>query len=283
MLRLNLPIHSFENALDHCIAGIASYMPLRSKLHEGKTALIEAGVQYSDAARRGELFRMLPFLGDPTDVVAESITKKEFVKAYDQYFVPEEKPARSVYDSILNAAQEMCPFCGGIGMPRNLDHFLPKAFFPLFSVLPLNLVPACRDCNMDGKAESYASVADDQPIQPYLDRAHFFDEQWVFAAYHPYPDGLSGSFSYFVAPPSHWSEVDKNRASNHFESFGLAKRYAVKAAEHAGVVLLQMRRMEAAGVGRAEIEHILLQPGIAAAPFANHWLRGMHQALIEIG
>jgi hypothetical protein len=83
-----------------------------------------------------------------------------------KYFVPEEKPARTIYDSLLNSAKEKCPFCGGIGTPRNLDHFLPKAHFPQFSVLPRNLIPACRDCNMDGKGHAFATNAEDQIILP---------------------------------------------------------------------------------------------------------------------
>lgn len=39
-----------------------------------------------------------------------------------------------------------CPMCGGSGA-RTLDHYLPQAHFPEFSVLSLNLLPSCGICN----------------------------------------------------------------------------------------------------------------------------------------
>lgn len=39
-----------------------------------------------------------------------------------------------------------CPMCGGSGA-RTLDHYLPQAHYPEFSVLSLNLIPSCGICN----------------------------------------------------------------------------------------------------------------------------------------
>jgi len=209
------------------------------------------------------------------------LKKSELVKIYDQYFVPEDKPARKIYDALLNAAKEKCPFCGGIGTPRNLDHFLPKAHFPQFSVLPRNLVPTCRDCNMDGKGHSFAKSAEDQIIQPYSDNDRFFSEQWVFAIYHVSSDEEPGEFEYYVSPPEYWPEVDKRRVRKHFEDFKLAKRYATKAAEQLGTVLRQIESIEQLRLDSRDIHSIILQPGVDAAPFVNHWQKGMYQALIH--
>ena len=43
-------------------------------------------------------------------------------------------------------------------------------------------------------------------------------------------------------------EVDKQRVRKHFADFGLARRYATKAAEHLGTVLLQIRSLQQAGL-----------------------------------
>ena len=280
MLRLNEPVHTYEQSLDDCGSGIARYMPLKMKLSNGKLDLLAAGGQYSVAGRAGNLSSFAPFLGSAVDVVIADITKEELVKVYDQYFVPEDKVARRVYDAIMNSAQEKCPFCGGIGTPRNLDHFLPKAYFPQFTVLPINLVPACWDCNMDGKGHTIAATAEDQPIQPYLDDAKFFNEQWVFAAYHAGANGAHGEFEYFTSPPIHWSVVERTRVARHFENFDLAKRYSVKAAEQLATVFGQIDRMKSKGLGEEDVRHVLLEPGVAQAPFINHWQRGMYQALM---
>jgi len=280
MIRLNEPSYSFEQSLDDCVSDIAAYMPLRSKMGNAKGALLKAGDGYSDASRRGRLFEIAPFLGDAAEIVIAAMTKAELVKIYDQYFVPEGKIARRVYDSILSSSLEKCPFCGGIGTPRNIDHFLPKSLFPQFSVLPYNLVPACRDCNMDGKADAFARSADSQPIQPYLEASRFFDEQWVYASY--YVDRLDapGRFEYFVSAPNEWEDVDKKRVESHFSNFDLARRYSVKAAEHVATVHAQMQKMRAVGLSEETIKTVLLKPGVDRAPFINHWQRAMYQALM---
>lgn len=39
-----------------------------------------------------------------------------------------------------------CPYCG-MDTPRTIDHYLPKADFPEFSIYPPNLIPCCGYCN----------------------------------------------------------------------------------------------------------------------------------------
>lgn len=283
MMRLSEIPYSFEQSLDECVAGITGNKELHSKLVSGREALLALETQYADAARVGELYKIQPIIsGEELDpFVISGMKKSELVKIYDQYFVPVEKPARKVYDALMNAAKESCPFCGGIGTPRNLDHFLPKANFPQFSVLPSNLVPSCRDCNMDGKAANFAREAEEQIIQPYMDSDDFFNVQWIFAHFHRKGKEAPGEFEYYVDPPEIWPEVDKKRARHHFESFALSKRYATKAAQMLGTVLRQVESMRSAGCDSGTIRIILLQPGVDGAPFVNHWQTGMYQALIE--
>lgn len=283
MMRLSEPQYSVEQTLEECVAGITGNAALREKLTSSKPELTAVGDEYLNAVGTGEL-HTIPAINTDVDedpVVINTLKKSELVKIYDQYFVPEDKPARKIYDALLNAAKEKCPFCGGIGTPRNLDHFLPKAHFPQFSVLPRNLVPACRDCNMDGKGHAFATKAEDQIIQPYADKDRFFIEQWIFATYHTGTNEEPGNFIYFTSPPEGWPDVDKLRARKHFEDFDLAKRYATKAAELLGTVLNQVTVMEQAGLDKGVIRSVLLQPAVDAAPFANHWQKGMYQALIK--
>lgn len=282
-MRLSEPQYSFEQTLDKCVAGITGDAALQLKLASSKPNFTVVEAEYLNAAGTGALHTILSINTDvdADPVVINLLKKSELVKIYDQYFVPEKKPARKIYDALLNAAKEKCPFCGGIGTPRNLDHFLPKAHFPQFSVLPHNLVPACRDCNMDGKAHSFATNAADQIIQPYADNDRFFIDQWIFATFHAGNDEEPGEFEYYTSPPEGWSEVDKLRVKKHFEDFDLAKRYGTKAAEHLGTVLNQIATMERVGLDVGVIQGVLLQPGVDAAPFINHWQKGMYQALMH--
>ena len=56
---------------------------------------------------------------------------------------------RSRQDRILAGT---CQYCC-VGKPNSIDHYLPKADFPEFSVFALNLLPCCGECN--GKKGNY--------------------------------------------------------------------------------------------------------------------------------
>ncbi len=282
MIKLGNPLHSLETILEVCEEGITGNRGLKAKLSVNRSNLIPFGQQYFEAANTGGLYATLKYDAPcyKNSFLVGMLTKNELVKLYEQYFVAKDKPARSIYDSLLNAAKEQCPFCGGIGNPRNLDHFLPKNHFPQFSLVPHNLVPSCRDCNMDGKGQAYSTRAHEQIIQPYADNDYFFQEQWVYANYHDDHDGEPGYFEYYVHAPEGWPENDKNRAMKHFSSFDLAKRYSTQAGKQLKTVLSQIGRQQKRGVPTGEIIEDLLTPGIEEAQFVNHWQCGMYQALI---
>jgi hypothetical protein len=281
MMRLSPPESDFSATIDECIKGITGNKAFKAKMVTARPDLITAGIDYIAAGDVGELHTIDPVDTNTTKdpVVVGTLIKSELVNLYDYYFRNEDKEARVIYDKLLNSAHEKCPFCGGIGTPRNLDHFLPKAHFPQYSVFPQNLVPSCRDCNMDGKAEAFATAPGDQLIQPYVDHDRFFVNQWIFAEYTTTSPNIPGTISYFVDAPKYWIQTYKDRVKKHFDDFNLAKRYSVKAAELLGTTLGQVSSMQNRGIGNDVIRDILLKPGIDNAPFVNHWQKGMFQAL----
>lgn len=105
-------------------------------------------------------------------------------KIYDQKFAKENSIGRKYYNLIMGNAKGRCPICGG-GKLKNLDHFLPKSKYPLLCVTPINLIPTCRDCNMEKGAE----VSDDYyaiPFHPYLEA---MTDKWIECTLVFYPDG----------------------------------------------------------------------------------------------
>ncbi|SAK48492.1 hypothetical protein AWB79_01295 [Caballeronia hypogeia] len=280
MMRLNKPQRDFGATLDECIAGITGNNAFKKKMIASKPDLVHAGTAYIAAGSAGELYAIAPIstaIKDP--IVVGTLVKSELVNLYEYYFRNEEKESRATYDKLLNSAHEQCPFCGGIGTPRNLDHFLPKAHFPQFSTFPQNLVPSCRDCNMDGKAVAFATRAEDQLIQPYVDHDRFFTTQWIFAKCVLDSSNRPVSIHYYVNPPQEWDQVHKDRVQKHFDDFGLAKRFSVKAAQLLATTLAQIASLTNLRLSNSAIRTALLIPGINNAPFINHWQRGMFEAL----
>lgn len=281
MLRLNKPVYSFKNVLDEIGQGIGK-PDFAQKILDAENALLREEKQYLLHASHCELFKFLPLPADykEGDEVLEKLSKAEFKKLYEDYFRDKDKPARKIYDNLLNASQHHCPFCGGIGVPRNLDHFLPKNNFPQFSVLPCNLIPSCRDCNMDGKGTQFARSATEQIIHPYLDDDVFFNEQWIFATYHA-PDNPDdpGVVEYFALPPSSWSEVNQKRARKHFASFDLGNRYAIQASDQLPETLQQIKNLQKLALSAEQIGDTLFPEKSSANLFPNHWRKIMYQAL----
>lgn len=277
MRKLQLPACTARDAIEICIKGIG-LKDLKRRVDSDKDELLSCAAIYEDGARNGQLSGIVALskTAGENPLVSKELKKKELVGLYENYFRKIGKPGRQLYDALMVAADEKCPMCGGIGRPRNLDHFLPKAFFPQFSVLPINLVPACRDCNMDGKGEAYAQRECEQLIHPYLDSELFFTDQWIACeviASDPWV------LRYHPSPPENWSDVDSLRAIKHFNDFDLAKRYSILAAEELSTVL-SVRSGFLKDTTPEEFAEYLHSVGDAQLT-VNHWKATMYKSLAE--
>lgn len=286
MKRLALPNISFNDMLVKCSEGMEQ-VNVRNSFISVFPTFFAKEQQYQALSLAGNLYaypKVTP-LTNTTPVVGH-LTKIKLVNLYENNLRDKDKPARDYYDALLVSSGERCPFCGDIGQTKNLDHFLPKAHFPEFSVMPLNLVPSCRDCNMGEKGQAYATVEDDQAIHPYVDKDIFYQEQWVYAEY---IDEDDGAVVYFVQCPAAWSQEEKNRAENHFNSLDLANRYSLEAGKHLSEVIDQKNAFVDVILGfnpQATSQAIKdafvianLQPVINSGQFSNHWKKVMYQCL----
>lgn len=286
MKRLALPNISFNDMLVKCSEGMEQ-VNVRNNFISVFPTFHAKEQQYQALSLAGNLYtypKANPLAGN-TEVVGH-LTKTKLINLYENNLRNKDKPARDYYDALLVSTGERCPFCGDIGHTKNLDHFLPKAHFPEFSVMPLNLVPSCRDCNMGEKGQAYATVEDDQTIHPYVDKDIFYQEQWVYAEFVNEDDG---ALRYFVQCPDAWSPEEKNRADNHFNCLDLANRYGLEAGKHLSEVIDQKNAFVDVILGfdpQASTQAIKnafvdanLRPVIDSGQFANHWKKVMYQCL----
>ncbi|PTO53912.1 endonuclease [Vibrio splendidus] len=283
MLKLNMPSYFIADVIKICSEGITGNYSLRDRLGGNLKRCRTDESGYIKHAEKGDLYRIVPLPGPKTKnhIIIDGMYKSDFIKLYENYFRNQSKPGRAVYDSLMVASDEKCPYCGGIGRPRNLDHYLPKAHYPQFSILPVNLVPSCRDCNMDGKGEGYAKTEAEQVIQPYLDDDRYFDEPWLFARYKPDNNGEPGVIEYFVSPPDYWEDDQKKRVEKHFEEFDLALRFSKEAGPRLATLLSQYRGLLDLQIDAESSKGVIFQRTIDESPFVNHWERVMCLALME--
>jgi len=288
MKRLDPPNISFKDMLVKCSEGMEQ-INIRNDFISIFPTFYAKEEQYQALSLAGNLYtypKVNPLIN--TTQVVGHLTKIKLVNLYENNLRNKDKPARDYYDALLVSSGERCPFCGDIGHTKNLDHFLPKAHFPEFSVMPLNLVPSCRDCNMGEKGQAYATISDEQTIHPYIDKDIFFQEQWVFAEY---IDEDDGAFQFYVNCPDTWSQVDRNRAANHFNNLDLASRYRLEAGKHLSEVIdqknaftqtiLRLAPEVTLQAIKSEFINSNLMPIIQSGQFSNHWKKVMYQCLVN--
>lgn len=272
-----MPVDDIEISLGACAESILD-LSLKERVDKSLKGMLWRSDEYKELADSGRLYTIMPI--DPScvaeEILIEGLTKEELKDLYS-YNMVKRPPGKKVYDRILNAT-EKCPYCGGIGRPRNLDHFLPKTHYPQFSVLPINLIPSCRDCNMDGKGSTYADEYEKQVIHPYLDAPKFFEEKWISAEYIP----ENGVFRFFVCPPENWLSQDKRRVEYHFSSFDIAKRYSREAASELIILTGQVRSLLEKGLGQDDIKNSIIKQVIDMALSPNWWKSVMYCSVMNL-
>lgn len=235
MWPLDPPALSARDSYDTCVRGTRD-VQRRGQLLTAGGSVEAAGERFRQAARQWTLHEL-----DSQEFTVPGIAPGDLVRwAYDNGMVGS-KDGRAVYEQILGAApDERCPLCGH-GVVRTLDHFLPKRMFPALCVDPLNLVPACADCN-HVKGERLPVDAETTPLHPYLDRVD--EDPWLDAQVtHSSPVWLD----FFVSPPSSWAHVLIERTRYHFTLFGLATLFAVQANRTVNSIRRQLTAMLDAG------------------------------------
>lgn len=310
MIKLN-EIVEFNDLLEVCLKGITGNNSLLSRLQVVQSKAKNLDQEYRSKALDGRLYELKPLKCFNTrkhkrikkinslrvykntkfkrtknkfnPIIYENINRLEFIKLYEQYFVNKEKiEARTIYDQILASAKQKCPYCSGVGRPRNLDHYLPKAHFPKYSILPINLVPCCRDCNMDAKADQIIHKYTDQLLHPYLDKSYFFNEQWIHVEFKSTVLDETTNFFYIVKAPESWSERDKTRVNNHFKACNLGVRFSKDAVDSFINITWQIKEFRELGVEDKIIIDCLLKPYLNHINRnVNHWERVLVKGIID--
>lgn len=282
MKRIEEPTCSVSDLFDECVQGISN-AGLRTRLNAQK-GLVEASNADYATHSQDQTWCDLPKAthGHPEQVIVGDLKKGELVELYDTGMVGSKGAARKIYDQIKLLARDECPYCGGCGEfveeegIGTLDHFLPKARFPAFSILPANLVPACAVCNM-GMGSSFPTDPNLQPLHPYFDAPHFFDEKWTTVTV---LEDVPVMVSFDVNAPDEWDETDRQRVSQHFADCRLRGRYRTKVASDLST-LIDQRRTVHRDLTPDAFREILRVVADNEALSINGWKRTLYHGLAE--
>ncbi|MFA9557822.1 HNH endonuclease [Evansella sp. AB-rgal1] len=116
-----------------------------------------------------------------------------------------------------------CQYCG-IGIPSTFDHYLPKSIFPEFSVLGINLLPCCTDCNRDKDDKWINSSGLREFLNLYYDSING-SNQYLFCRMIIHDNIPVARF--YLNIPNDMNQQDYQVVKNHYNNLGLLNKYSL--------------------------------------------------------
>lgn len=269
MFSLQKPTIDKIEMYDKCVSSIKDIDKIQ-ELSDYKNIYLLNVSSYDYYASKGSLCMLqkitLPVI-DHRNFVEYQTIKNVLRDLYDK--LRNNKKPKLYYDKILSLSKK-CPFCG-FGHIYTLDHYLPKSHFPIFSILPHNLVPCCRDCNAK-KGSNYAMNIDLQTLHPYYD-SDILSERLVFAKI---LEQNPMSIKFYV---KHTDRIYNNRVKAHFQVYDLPKRFAVEAVERINELNIKFMM---ANITTNDIKQELCAEFNASKKInRNSWQTAMYEALYK--
>lgn len=242
---------------------------LRERLKSVTDHIVTADEIYADRGKQSTLFSI-----PESDNVGGKVTGAEMRKLYKSTFSKLNKPPRDIYDKIRGAAKDICPLCGH-RVVGTLDHYLAQSRHPALAVTPLNLVPACTDCNK-AKLAKQPDRAEDQTLHPYFDELG--EDVWLVATVEK-KEPLAVRFK--AKPPNDWPDLKRRRLCKHFEVFELAKLYSIQAGVELTQIRDRLRRRALIGGPSAVRESLEEDASSRKVVGPNSWQAAFYVALSE--
>lgn len=182
-------------------------------------------------------------------------------------------PSRSLYEQIRMApAHGLCPLCGQ-RVVSTVDHYLPQAHYPKLNLTPINLIPACSDCNKS-KLANVAKTAEQQSLHPYFD--DLGDDRWLIASIQA---SAPPTVTFEIRPAAAWSNVLSARVTHHFRLMGLGVLYVAQAASELADISYSLEEVgEAAGAAGVRA-HLDSQFRSRCARDPNSWKTALYEGL----
>lgn len=269
MRKLNLPAYTISSCVELCADNIED-KGFTLRLLGAMEDFLNSEKEYIQKGPSAQLFSILENEG-----VGEWVGGAEMAKLYDKTFVRKNGPTRHIYDAIKLAARDgICPLCNQ-RVVSTLDHYLSKSEHPALALVPLNLVPACRDCNSDS-AKKQPKSAGDQTLHPYFDSAD--DKIWLVASVQ---EGAPPGIVFAAEPPQTWSQTKQEMVKSHFRVFGLGRLYSVHAAGELVNIYYDICPNDSPLSPFEISEHLKQQAANRRHVARNSWQAAMYQALAE--
>ncbi|MHB6911297.1 HNH endonuclease [Streptomyces sp. DB-54] len=265
MRRLDPPTFDISATYLTCISNARPATKKHLETFEGP--VVGAGNQYETAAKNQALHNLKGIAAQP----ANQADRKALRKVYKDRMAKEDAPGRDIYDAIKGAGGELCPLCG-IGKVTTIDHQLPQRKYPLLAVVPVNLVPACRDCNT-GKREEAPDTAEEQTLHPYYD--DLFHVPWLAARLLKKTGSKPMTAQFYVSAPVDWDPLLIARLKTHLRVFDLDERYRLQVANHLSTLFHMFSGRPRKGI----TDHLTRSAASWTKTNPNSWESALYRAM----
>lgn len=173
---------------------------------------------YSDKFQNKKIFEM----------ISESFSDSEKETLIDLYQYKSsivKKIKNKILDAQIRTINATCQYCT-LNSINSLDHFIPKSYFPEFSVNPLNLFPCCQQCNTKKSNLSF-NRGESLFLNLYLDE---LPEKEYLKAEFDFRDEIP-LVTFFLHNPNNIEANLYKTICNHYEKLNLLERMREKSNE----------------------------------------------------
>ena len=267
MKKLVKPSDSALDVFKACIDRVRD-AGLKNRLSACYQEIEDASNEFDEKAYTTQLNTIVP-----KNDVARSVTTAEMNAVYNNRMAKKLAPGRIYYDQLMSLPEHgRCPLCSQ-RVVSTLDHYLPKAHFPSLAVSPLNLIPACQDCNKT-KSEDMPCCSEEETLHPYYDDVENFE--WVRARL---IESSPVAIEFYVDPPQLCDPILTERLKYHFKVFKLAALYSSHAAEELASIEFISRRVFDVGGGLGLREYLAETASGKQSVSLNSWQSALYACL----
>lgn len=268
MRNITKPTLRMSEVVSDCIQNLSNEN-LKQDIIDSLTLFDDAEDDFEEKKKANNLFQIVRNV-----VISNTINAQVLKDIYTDRMVNKKNTGRTHYNSILMSAPSgRCPLCGQ-RIATTLDHYLPKADYPILATSPINLIPACTDCNK-GKLSNYPTAQNEETLHPYYDDVD--QENWLKMEL----KGCSPMiFNFYTNPPVNWSNLLQVRAKYHFDSFKLNDLYISHAAEEFENVKKQLTKLFNKGGEELLKEHLLDSLESRLEINLNSWQSAFYSGLL---
>lgn len=267
MKKISKPDFSSLEVFDSCISRVKD-TGLKERLELCRKTIKADAIAYEQKAATTTLHTI-----KASKSIANVVSADEMKKVYTDRMAKKLAPGRYYYDKIMSLPEHgRCPLCSQ-RIVSTLDHHLPKMKYPSLAVAPMNLIPACQDCNKI-KTEDSPNSANEETLHPYFDDVEKF--VWIKASL---TESLPVTIKFFVSPPPRCSVQLKIRLEYHFEKFQLGSLYSSHAAEElASIEYISKKIFDSCG-GHALRSYLTEATESKVAVNSNSWQSALYRCL----